>query len=362
VSLATVDQLAIEILDHGVEAATMRLFGVRVHVVLRLISCGTVTPVASDSSMTLPIAAVVPIAGAGTCTKSSLPKVLHQVAGKAMQHHLPAGVARLQPLRIVSVVAPGDNRVVATFAPHPTAIQQRPLGTGDASRAALPALAGHAGPVLVVYAVSPSLTTESLNRLVQACQETRAGVGVLGFRARDSSPCGRLIVRDGALGRIVASKDASPAEKAIDFVSSGVMCLDDVLIGESLEAIRNDNVKSEEFQGVNSRGELALTERAFQNRLRAAAMAAGVTIADPDTDWPSAATQHSPDVTLGPDVRVGASVSVASNVRINAFCDIEGARIAEGAPGRQPTKEGRTATLRARLREQALAAKQARGK
>jgi len=306
--------------------------------------------------MRSPIAVVVLAAGAGTRMKSSLPKVLHPVAGKPMLHHVLDTVARLKPARVVGVVAPGADQVAAAFAPHPTAIQHKTLGTGDATRAALPALDGHAGPVLVVYADSPLLTTESLDRLVQACRDAKAAVGVLGFRARDPSPYGRLVVTGGELEKIVESKDASVAEKAIDFVNSGVMCLDGTLIGELLGALGNDNAKGEfyltdavgiarakghravavegveeEFQGVNSRGELAAAERAFQNRLRAAAMEAGVTMADPDTVWLSADTQLSPDVTLGPNVRFGPGVTVASHVRINAFCDIEGASIGPGA-------------------------------
>ncbi|CAN5517929.1 bifunctional UDP-N-acetylglucosamine diphosphorylase/glucosamine-1-phosphate N-acetyltransferase GlmU [soil metagenome] len=306
--------------------------------------------------MKSPIAAVVLAAGVGTRMKSSLPKVLHQVAGKPMVRHVLDSVARLKTARIVGIVAPGAETVAAAFAPHPTAVQRQPLGTGDATKAALPALKGHKGPVLVVYADSPLLTTESLNRLVQACRRAKAAVGVLGFKVRDPSPYGRLIVSNGELEKIVESEDASPAEKAIDFVNSGVMCLDGALIAELLGAIRNDNVKGEfyltdavgiararghraiavegveeEFQGVNSRAELAVAERSFQNRLRAAAMAAGVTMADPDTVWLSADTRLSPDVTLGPNVRFGPGVTIASNVRINAFCDIEGARIGKGA-------------------------------
>jgi bifunctional UDP-N-acetylglucosamine pyrophosphorylase/glucosamine-1-phosphate N-acetyltransferase len=306
--------------------------------------------------MKSPIAVVVLAAGAGTRMKSSLPKVLHPVAGKPMLRHVLDSAARLKPARVVGVIAPGADQVAAAFAPHPTATQHKPLGTGDATKAALPALKGHTGPVLVVYGDSPLLTTESLQRLVQACRRAKAAVGVLGFKARDPSPYGRLIVGKGELERIVESKDANPAEKAIDFVNSGVMCLDGALIAELLGAIRNDNVKGEfyltdavgiararghraiavegeetEFQGVNSRGELAVAERAFQDRLRSAAMAAGVTMADPDTVWLSADTKLAPDVTLGPNVRFGTGVSVASNVRIHAFCDIEGARIGKGA-------------------------------
>ena len=91
---------------------------------------------ASHSPMKSPIAAVVLAAGAGTRMKSSLPKVLHQIAGKAMVHHVLDSVARLSPARVVGVVAPGADRVAAAFAPHPTAVQHKAQGTGDATNAA----------------------------------------------------------------------------------------------------------------------------------------------------------------------------------------------------------------------------------
>jgi bifunctional UDP-N-acetylglucosamine pyrophosphorylase/glucosamine-1-phosphate N-acetyltransferase len=306
--------------------------------------------------MKSPLAVVVLAAGAGTRMKSAVPKVLHPVAGQPMLAHVLQSVARLKPAKVVGVIAPGAEAVARAFAPHPTAVQKKPLGTGDAVKAALPALSGHAGPVLVVYGDSPLITTASLQRLLESCRKAKASVGVLGFVARDPSPYGRLIVNDGALEKIVESKDANASEKAIDFVNSGVMCLDGTLIAELLNAIGNDNVKSEfyltdavgvararglhaiavageeaEFQGVNSRAELAAAERAMQQQLRSAAMAGGVTLLDPDTVWLSADTRLGNDVTIGPNVRFGPGVTVASNVRINAFCDIEGAKIGKGA-------------------------------
>jgi bifunctional UDP-N-acetylglucosamine pyrophosphorylase/glucosamine-1-phosphate N-acetyltransferase len=306
--------------------------------------------------MKSPIAVVVLAAGAGTRMKSALPKVLHSVAGKPMLAHVLASVGRLKPARIVGVIAPGAKAVAQAFAPHPTAVQKKARGTGDAVKAALPALRGHSGPVLVVYGDAPLITTASLRRLVDDCRRAKAAVGVLGFTARDPSPYGRLIVKDGALEKIVESKDANAEEKAIAFSNSGVTCISGTEIAAFLGALRNDNVKSEfyltdvvgiargaghhavavsgeeaEFMGVNSRAELAAAERAMQQRLRSAAMAAGVTMLDPDTVWLSADTRLGNDVTIGPNVRFGPGVTVASNVRINAFCDIEGARIASGA-------------------------------
>ncbi len=306
--------------------------------------------------MKSPLAVVVLAAGAGTRMKSALPKVLHPVAGRPMLAHVLASVARLKPANVVGVIAPGAEAVAKAFAPHPTAVQKTALGTGDAVKAALPELRGHSGPVLVVYGDSPLITTASLQRLLESCRKAKASVGVLGFVAKDPSPYGRLIVNGGALDKIVESKDANAREKAIDFVNSGVMCLDGALMAELLGAIGNDNVKREfyltdavgiargrglhaiavagqeaEFQGVNSRAELAAAERAMQQRLRSDAMAGGVTMLDPDTVWLSADTKLGNDVTIGPNVRFGPGVTVASDVRINAFCDIEGARIGKGA-------------------------------
>jgi bifunctional UDP-N-acetylglucosamine pyrophosphorylase / glucosamine-1-phosphate N-acetyltransferase len=306
--------------------------------------------------MTSPIAVVVLAAGAGTRMKSTLPKVLHPLAGWPMLRHVLDNVGRLKPSRIVGVISPGAKTVAAAFAPHPTVVQKRPVGTGDAAKAALGALAGHRGPVLVVFGDAPLVTTASMKKLITACARAKAAVGVLGFRAADPTPYGRLIVRDGVLEKIVESKDADVAEKAVDLCNSGVMCLDGGHIAALLGAIRNDNAKREfyltdavglaraaglrtiavegeeaEFQGINSRVELAVAERALQERLRTAAMTAGVTMTDPDTVWLSADTRFAPDVTIGPNVRFGPGVSVAAGVQIRAFCDIEGARIGKGA-------------------------------
>jgi bifunctional UDP-N-acetylglucosamine pyrophosphorylase/glucosamine-1-phosphate N-acetyltransferase len=302
--------------------------------------------------MKSPIAVVVLAAGAGTRMKSALPKVLHPLAGWPMVRHVLENAARLKPARIVGVVAPGARDVAAAFAPHPNVVQKKPLGTGHAAKAALPALKDHRGPVVVVFADAPLITTATLRRLIEACRKAKAAVGVLGFIAQDPTPYGRLIVRDGMLERIVESRDANDTERAVDFCNSGVMCIDGALIGSLLGAIRNDNVKNEfyltdavaaaraaghtaiavegdeaEFQGINSRAELAAAEKALQLRLRAAAFEAGVSMTDPDTVWLAADTKLSADVTIGPNVRFGTGVSVGAGSKILAFCDIEGVRI-----------------------------------
>src|ERR1700742_4674544 len=79
--------------------------------------------------MKSPIAVVVLAAGAGTRMKSAIPKVLHPLAGWPMVRHVLDNVARLKPARVVGVVAPSAKAVAAAFAPHPTVVQAKPLGT-----------------------------------------------------------------------------------------------------------------------------------------------------------------------------------------------------------------------------------------
>ncbi|MBV8412943.1 MAG: bifunctional UDP-N-acetylglucosamine diphosphorylase/glucosamine-1-phosphate N-acetyltransferase GlmU [Alphaproteobacteria bacterium] len=302
-------------------------------------------------SAAVPVAVVVLAAGAGTRMKSALPKVLHPLAGWPMVRHVLETVAALKPARIVGVVAPGAETVAQAFAPHATVVQDKPLGTGHAARTALPALAGHRGPVLVVYADCPLVTSSTLSMLVDACRDRHA-VGVLGFVARDPGPYGRLVVSDGVLEKIVEARDANAEEKEIDLCNSGVMCIDGALLPDLLAGLKDDNAKREfyltdvvglaraaghaaialegpedEFLGINSRAELAAAERALQQRLRAAALDAGVTLIDPDTVWLSADTRIASDVTIFPNVRIGTGVSIESGTEIKSFCDIEGARI-----------------------------------
>jgi bifunctional UDP-N-acetylglucosamine pyrophosphorylase/glucosamine-1-phosphate N-acetyltransferase len=302
--------------------------------------------------MKSPIAVVVLAAGVGKRMKSAVPKVLHPLAGWPMLRHVLENARRLKPARIVGVVAPGARDIAAAFAPHPTVTQRKPLGTGHATKAALGALEGHRGPVLVVYGDAPLITTATLRRLVVACGKARAGVGVLGFNAQDPTPYGRLIMRGAMLEKIVESRDADATERAVQFCNSGVMCIDGALFASLLGAIGNDNVKHEfyltdavaiaraaghtaiavegdeaEFRGINSRAELAAAEMAMQQRLRGAAFEAGVSMTDPETVWLAADTKFGIDVSIGPNVRFGPAVSVGAGTTIKAFCDIEGARI-----------------------------------
>ncbi|MBM3645081.1 MAG: bifunctional UDP-N-acetylglucosamine diphosphorylase/glucosamine-1-phosphate N-acetyltransferase GlmU [Alphaproteobacteria bacterium] len=302
------------------------------------------------------LAVVVLAAGAGTRMKSSVPKVLHKLAGWPMLRHVVEAAARLKPARIVGVVPPSGDAIAAAFAPHPVAVQRQPRGTGDALRAALPALKDHQGPVIAIFGDAPLFTTATLRRLIAACARRGAAVGVLGFRPADPAPYGRLFVEGGRLQRIVEARDCTAEQRRNGFCNSGVMCIDGAKLAALMAGLRNDNAKREyyltdlvelavaagdlavavegdaaEFMGINTRQELAVAEAALQARLRAAALAGGATLADPASVWFAADTRLGRDVTVGPNVRFGPGVRVAANVEIKAFCDLEGCSIASGA-------------------------------
>ncbi|HYB11401.1 MAG TPA: bifunctional UDP-N-acetylglucosamine diphosphorylase/glucosamine-1-phosphate N-acetyltransferase GlmU [Alphaproteobacteria bacterium] len=304
------------------------------------------------------IAAVILAAGKGTRMKSACPKVLHPIAGQPMVRHLLSTVERLNPARIAVVIGPDMNDVAAAVAPHPAITQHEQLGTAHAALAAIDTLRGFAGDVLVLYADSPLITQESLERLLAVRRAPPyPAVVVLGFRPADPAEYGRLVIKaDGALERIVEFRDANAGERAITLCNSGVMSFDGARIASLLGRIGNSNAKkeyyltdavglaraeglacayveapTEELLGINSRAELAAAEATVQRKLRAHAMANGASMTAPETVWLSHDTRLGQDVSIGPNVVFGPGVVVADHVEIRAFCHIEGAHIESGA-------------------------------
>jgi len=310
--------------------------------------------------MTMPkTAAVVLAAGLGTRMKSTLPKVLHPVAGRSMIGHLMDRLAAFGAARTVVVVGPGMAQVADAVAPARTAVQDPPLGTGHAVMAAREALKGFSGDVLVLFGDTPLLTVETMQRMVDARRaKADPAVVVLGFRPDDPAEYGRLVTgRKGVLNAIVEHRDATAAQRKIGLCNAGIMAIDGKRLFALLDAVGNDNAKGEyyltdivaiarkkgwgavvvetedpdEVMGVNSRADLARAEAAMQDRLRAAAMANGATLVDPGAVWLSWDTALGRDVVVGPNVWFGPGVTIGDGVEIRAFCHIEGATIARGA-------------------------------
>jgi bifunctional UDP-N-acetylglucosamine pyrophosphorylase/glucosamine-1-phosphate N-acetyltransferase len=304
------------------------------------------------------IAAVVLAAGKGTRMKTELPKVLHRLAGRPMIAHVLANLAPLRCERIVVVIGPGMEAVAAAVAPHATALQVDPLGTGHAVLAARAALRDFAGDVLIVYGDCPFITDATIGKLIARRRAPdRPAVVVLGMRPADPAQYGRLVVgADGLLAAIVEYRDANAEQRAITLCNSGVMAIDGTRLFALLDRVGNANAKGEyyltdivalaradgaacavveapadELIGINSRAELAAAEAILQNRLRAQAMENGATLIDPQTVFLSFDTKLGRDVLVGPNVVFGPGVAVADGVEIKGFCHFEGAKVESGA-------------------------------
>lgn len=306
------------------------------------------------------VTTVILAAGRSTRMKSSLPKALHPIAGRPMLGHVLTTVGSLDNTRTVLVLAPGMDdvaRYAKSVAPGlDVATQEKPLGTGNAVRAAEAFVPPHDGVVLVIFGDTPLVRGQTLSDMIGACRPDTPIV-VLGFEASDPTPYGRLVLNaDGSLARIVERKDASVEELTITLCNGGAMAVRAEHLFRLLSRVTNENASGEyylpdvvklgraeglgctvirapeeDIQGVNSRAELAAVEAVLQRRLRKRAMDAGVTLADPETVYLSADTIFGQDITIGQNVVIGSGVEIANGVTIKPFCHIEGGRIEEGA-------------------------------
>ncbi|MBN9246839.1 MAG: bifunctional UDP-N-acetylglucosamine diphosphorylase/glucosamine-1-phosphate N-acetyltransferase GlmU [Hyphomicrobium sp.] len=304
---------------------------------------------------------VVLAAGKGTRMKSSLPKVLHKIAGQSMLAHVLTTASGIAGGKIAVVVAPGMDAVSAEalrVAPGVRIFEQAAQrGTADAVLAAKSALDEETGSdVIVLFADTPLVRAEVIERL-RAALDGGAGVAVLGFRPKDPAGYGRLLLDDdGSLKGIREEQDASDAERKIGLCNSGVMAFRVSKLSGLLSQIGSANAKSEfyltdaieiarnvgpkaavvecdetDVLGVNTREQQAAAEAVWQARARSAFMRDGVSMVAPETVWLHFDTQIASDVSIEPNVVFGAGVTVEEGAQILGFCHIEGATIGKGA-------------------------------
>jgi bifunctional UDP-N-acetylglucosamine pyrophosphorylase/glucosamine-1-phosphate N-acetyltransferase len=302
--------------------------------------------------------AIVLAAGEGTRMRSAQPKVLHAVAGRSLLAHVLTAVAGIEPAAVAVVIGPGQDAVAAEakrVLPYAASfVQDERRGTAHAVLAAKAAIARQFDDILIVYADTPLMRPQTL-RLLRAPLGEGAAVAVLGFRPADPAGYGRLITSGDELLKIVEEADAGADEKAIGLCNAGMMALDGKSALAILERIGNRNRKSEfylteaveiargmnksvvaveveedEVRGINSKKELAEAEAVAQQRLRQAALDAGVTLVAPETVFLSADTKFGKDVVVEPYVVFGEKVSVGDGTVIHSFSHLVGATIGKG--------------------------------
>lgn len=302
---------------------------------------------------------VVLAAGEGTRMKSSLPKVMHAVAGLPMLAHVLQTATGCDPRASVAVVVgPGMTSVedlVRKQYPDATLnLQSKRLGTAHAVLAARQTIAADRD-VIVLYGDAPLILPDSLGRLRFLLDEG-VDLAVLGFDAADPTGYGRLIIDGDRLAAIREDRDASDEEKEIKFCNSGIIAFRAGLLPDLLDAVGSANAQGEyyltdaielavarglrtaavrttedEVQGVNTRAQLAAVEAVMQERLRAAAMAGGATLVAPHTIFLSYDTRIGRDVVIEPHVVFGPRARIGDGVVIRAFSHIEGASVESGA-------------------------------
>ncbi|MEO0381263.1 MAG: bifunctional UDP-N-acetylglucosamine diphosphorylase/glucosamine-1-phosphate N-acetyltransferase GlmU [Pseudomonadota bacterium] len=305
------------------------------------------------------VALIILAAGKGTRMNSDLPKVLHPIGGAPMLHHAMRAGAALEPEHVIVVAGHGSAQVrSAALAYDDTAqvvLQEEQLGTGHAVDQAREALAGFEGDIAVLFGDTPFLSSDTLERLIEA-RRTHHMV-VLGFEIAEVQPrYGRLVMDGERLVKIVEYKDASEDERAIRFTNSGILACDAQTLFDLLSETSNDNASGEyyltevaelanrrglsvtaiacdeaETLGVDSRTDLAAADALFQDRARAALLGDGVTLVAPDTVYLSLDTVIGRDAVIEPNVVFGPGVTVESGATIRAFSHLEGCHVARGA-------------------------------
>ncbi len=291
--------------------------------------------------------------------QSDLPKVLHKIAGAPMIVHAMSSADALGPERVIVVTGHGGEAVEAAVADWREDVafaqQTEQLGTAHAVKAAAEALDGFAGDAVVLYGDTPFIRGETLEAM-RGARRDGAAVVVLGFEAAEPGGYGRLVTGPEGLEAIVEAKEATPDQLAITLCNSGVVMADAALLMDLVGAVGNDNAKGEyyltdivglardrglacaavtceeaETLGVNSRPDLAVAERVFQDRRRAEAMEGGVTLTAPETVHFAFDTHIGRDVEIAPNVVFGPGVTVETGAVIRAFCHLEGCHVSNGA-------------------------------
>ena len=322
---------------------------------------------------------VVLAAGQGTRMKSQLPKVLHQISGRPLIEHVLQAAQAVTPATVTVIVGHRADLVRerlsgAAAGALQFALQEPQRGTAHALQQAEPALAGHTGTVILLSGDVPLLKAATLQRLLDTHRGANAAATVVTATVERPYGYGRIVRTKGRIARIVEERDASPAERHIKEINSGIYAFDLAPLFDSLRGIAAQNAQGEfyltdliaiyrrrklvvetlsvdnpeEIRGINSRTELADVSRLVRQTKNEELMAAGVTLIDPATTYIDPDVEVGPDTVIHPGValeghtRVGAACEIQAHVRIadsqigdrvtiNNFCLILGARVADGA-------------------------------
>ncbi|MGV3488440.1 MAG: bifunctional UDP-N-acetylglucosamine diphosphorylase/glucosamine-1-phosphate N-acetyltransferase GlmU [Tuberibacillus sp.] len=299
--------------------------------------------------------AVILAAGKGTRMKSDLYKVLHPVCGKPMIRHILDQVRPIGFDRIVTVVTDDAEMVKAELGSEVEyAIQAEQLGTAHAAMQASSYLEGLQGTTIVLYGDTPLITGETVARLLNHHEEAHASATVLTAIASNPNGYGRVIRNgEGHVTDIVEDKHATPEQKSINEINTGIYVFDNEKLFEVLKRVDNNNAQNEYYlptaltllreqgetvaayqadvfedtMGVNDRVALAQAEAIMQRRINESLMYSGVTIKDPNSTYISADVSIGKDTVILPGTVISGATEIGEGCLIGPNSDISNSKI-----------------------------------
>jgi bifunctional UDP-N-acetylglucosamine pyrophosphorylase / glucosamine-1-phosphate N-acetyltransferase len=299
-------------------------------------------------------AAVVMAGGLGTRMNSGVPKHLHAILGRRMVDWVLEAARPLAPSPLVVVASP-DSR--DAFGAVPVAVQERPLGTGDAVRSAREAV-GSVDSLLVLSGDAPLLTADLLAGLLETHRREQAAATVLTFEPAEPGAYGRVLRgADGTVTAIVEAADATPEQLEVRECNSSIYVFETDRLWPALDALQPHNAQGElyltdvvrdlvdrgapvaayaasdpvETVGVNTRAELAAAAAALRDRINLDHMLAGVSILDPATTWIDPTVALEPDCTIHPFTVLRGSTRVEAHAEVGPHVVAVDALVGAGA-------------------------------
>ena len=304
--------------------------------------------------MKKPVAVVILAAGWGTRMRASLPKVLHEVAGKTLLGWVMDALNFLKAEKRIIVTRPEMTSVPNYAKDYDISYQNHYEGTGAAVMAAREELKNFNGTILIVFGDTPFISSETFQHLVEKNQASDTpSITLMGFHAELPNEYGRLIVKNNHIvEKIVETSQATAEQKKITLCNSGVMAIDSQILFDLLDKVTPNNTKNEyyltdiilqarqknisctyiiadqrELLGINSKADLAQAENLVQTILRQKAMDQGVTLRDPSTIYLTADTFFGQDVVIDPYVVMKGKVILENNVTVHSFSHLDNAHI-----------------------------------
>lgn len=299
---------------------------------------------------------VILAAGKGTRMYSELPKVLHTLAGTPLLQHVLNTASALDAQAVQVVVGHEADQIRKAFAGQKVdfVLQEQQLGTGHAVQQALPAM-DPGTTALILFGDVPLVRVQTLQKLLAAVDEN--SMAVLTCRVTDPTGLGRIIRDEGGrISSIVEEKDASPEQKAIHEINTGIMAIPVHKLADWLPRLQNTNAQKEfyltdiislaladncqvntetckneqEVSGINNRAQLADLERYFQQKTARDLLHAGLMVRDPARFDLRGTLEHGRDVELDVNVVLEGRVILGDRVRIGPNCVLKNCTLGEG--------------------------------